>query len=158
MHCSGPSLKSYRWTYSHFARSVTICSLILSISIGESVFATVMTVSSPESSSAAEAFYPALTKALKKRKTSLGRICPVADPTARRFLEEYGAMFVADKGVVPPPVCVFISEEQVLQFQEDTGYDEATIGDTTIELQPAAMKSYLKARDEARKEGLDITP
>ncbi len=45
-------------------------------------------------------FYPALRKALKKRKTTVERICPVSDPVARRILEEYGAIFLADKKVL----------------------------------------------------------
>ena len=40
-------------------------------------------------------FYEALRKALKKRKTTVEKICPVSDPVARRILEEYGAIFLA---------------------------------------------------------------
>src|SRR5262245_20940811 len=49
-------------------------------------------------------FYDALTKALKKRKAKLETLCPNSDNVARRILEEYGAMFVATKKVLPPPV------------------------------------------------------
>ena len=103
-------------------------------------------------------FYEALSKALKKRHTKIERICPVSDPVARRVLEDYGAMFLANKKVTPPPVCVFTSEEQVSRFQEDAGYLTETVADADIELQPEAMKALLKAREEAQKEDLDITP
>jgi len=59
---------------------------------------------------------------------------------------------------LPPPVCVFTNEEQVTKFQEDAGWDVERIGFDDIELQPEAMKQLVKARKEAQKEGLDITP
>jgi hypothetical protein len=102
-------------------------------------------------------FYEVLGKSLKKRKTNLESICPSADAVARRVLEDYGAIFVAKK-VVPPPVCVFQSEEEVTAFQERAGYVTERMGYDDVELQPEAMKQLLKARDEAQKENLDITP
>ncbi|HSD45799.1 MAG TPA: hypothetical protein VLB87_04220 [Pyrinomonadaceae bacterium] len=103
-------------------------------------------------------FYEALRKALKKRKINIDSVCPPADPVARRILEEYGAVFVADKKVKPPPVCVFTTEDQVTKFQEDAGFKTEYMSYDYVELQPEALKHLLKARDEARKEGLDITP
>jgi len=103
-------------------------------------------------------FYDALAKALKKRKTKLDNICPPSDPVARRILEEYGAIFLADKKVTPPPVCIFSNEEQVTRFQDAAGFDSEVIGFDEVELQPAALKQLNKAREEAQKEGLDITP
>jgi len=103
-------------------------------------------------------FYEALAKALKKRKIKLDAICPPTDPVARRILEEYGAIYVADKKVTPPPVCIFTNEEQVTKFQEAAGVASELIGFDEIELQPEALKKLKKAREEAQKEGLDITP
>jgi hypothetical protein len=103
-------------------------------------------------------FYDVLRKALNKRKTNLENICPSSDSLSRRVLEEYGAMFLATEKVVPPPVCVFTSEEQVTKFQQDAGFSTEMIGGDQVELQPEAMKALLKAREEANKEGLDITP
>ena len=103
-------------------------------------------------------FYEALTKALKKRKTNIDLVCPQADPVARRILEEYGAVFVADKKVKPPPVCVFTNEEQVTKWQDEAGFKAEFIAYDEVELQPEALKHLLKAREDARKEGLDITP
>ena len=99
-----------------------------------------------------------LRKALKKRKTTLDSICPQSDGVARRILEEYGAIFIATRKVKTPPVCVFTSEEQVTKFQDEADYVTETVSYADIELQPEAMKALLKARDEALKEGLDITP
>ena len=103
-------------------------------------------------------FYEALAKALKKRKIKLENICPPSDPVSRRILEEYGAIFVADKKVTPPPVCIFTTEEQVTRFQDDAGFEAEVIGYDEVELQPEALKKLNKAREEAQKEGLDITP
>jgi hypothetical protein len=103
-------------------------------------------------------FYEVLRKSLKKRKTSIESICPSSDPVARRVLEDYGAIFLANKKVLPPPVCVFTSDEQVTEFQERAGYTTEMIGFDQVELQPAAMKELLKAREDAQKENLDITP
>lgn len=103
-------------------------------------------------------FYEVLRKALKKRKTNLESICPSSDTVARRVLEDYGAMFLANKKVMPPPVCVFTSDEEVAEFQERAGYASEMFGFDQVELQPQAMKELLKAREEAQKENLDITP
>ena len=103
-------------------------------------------------------FYEALAKALKKRKIKIDSVCPPSNPVARRILEEYGAIFVADKKVTPPPVCIFSNEEQVTKFQDDAGFEAELIGFDEVELQPEALKKLNKAREEAKKEGLDITP
>ena len=103
-------------------------------------------------------FYDPLAKALKKRKIKLENICPPSDPVSRRILEEYGAIFVADKKVIPPPVCIFTTAEQVTRFQDAAGFEAEVIGYDEVELQPQALKKLNKAREEARKEGLDITP
>src|ERR1700730_1507351 len=103
-------------------------------------------------------FYEILGKSLKKRKIRIENLCPTSDSVARRILEDYGAVFIASKKVMPPPVCIFSSEQEVTQFQERAGYTTERIGFDDIELQPEAMKALMKAREEAQKEGLDITP
>jgi len=117
---------------------------------------TISKVGSSESESLP--FYEALGEALKKRKLRLESICSLDDPVERRVLEDYGAMFIADRKVSCPPLCVFISENQVTRFQEVAGYRAGTVGRDTVELQPAAMAALLDACKEAQKEGLDITP
>lgn len=103
-------------------------------------------------------FYQTLTDALKKRDRTIAHICPDDDEVARRVLHDYGAIFVGIDGIHPPPVCVFTSEEQVVQFQNTAGIASTAIGDAVIELQPAALHALLNARAGAQAEGLDITP
>ena len=103
-------------------------------------------------------FYEVLSQALRKRKTDAESICPPSDAVARRVLEAYGAMFLANEKVMTPPVCVFRSADEVAQFQQRAGFASETIGFDRVELQPEAMKQLLKARQEAQKENLDITP
>lgn len=103
-------------------------------------------------------FYEVLRKALKKRKTEVDTVCPGSDAVARRILEDYGAIFIASSKVLAPPVCIFASEEEVTSFQSRAGVAAEMIGFDEIELQPEAMKHLLKARAEALKENLDITP
>jgi hypothetical protein len=106
----------------------------------------------------ASPFYQALEPALARRDLDIAAICPPDDPVARRVLHDYGAMFVASEEVMPPPLCVFSTEEQVGDFQEAAGLVAATIDGDVIELQPAAMAALLKARSVALSEGLNITP
>jgi len=103
-------------------------------------------------------FYESLERALPPRSMTLAAICPDDDAVARRVLHDYGAMFVGSANILPPPICVFSSEEQVSEFQAAAGVAAASIDDATIELQPAAMDGLLKARAQAKTEGLDITP
>ncbi len=115
-------------------------------------------LTNPNGNDEPASFYDALRKALKKRKAKLDDICPPTDSVSRRILEEYGAIFIATRKVRTPPVCVFSSEEQVTKFQDEADYITEMVSYADIELQPEAMKQLLKAREEALKEGLDITP
>lgn len=103
-------------------------------------------------------FYEALNKYLKKRKLKLEQVCPATDNVAQRVLQDYGAIYVASSKVLPPPVCFFASEAEVREFQNRAKFEGALIGEDEIELQPAALKALLKAREQANEEGLDITP
>ena len=103
-------------------------------------------------------FYKALKDALKERGMRLEEVCDRADPVAARILEDYGAVFVSDMNVLPPPVCIFRSEAEVVRFQNEARFKAAVVGGARIELQPAAMAALQAAREEARLEGLDITP
>ena len=106
----------------------------------------------------ASPYYRALTAALAGRGLPLTALCPDGDVVARRVLHDYGAIFVAADNILPPPVCVCTSEDQVDQFQKAAGWTSTTIGDATVELQPAAMSALLRARATAHEEGLEITP
>lgn len=103
-------------------------------------------------------FYRVLEEALTNRGLSVADICPPGDGIAERVLRDYGAMYVGSHKVLPPPLCVFTSEEAVLEFQKAAGWERATIDDYVIELQPVALKALLRARSAALTEGLDITP
>jgi len=103
-------------------------------------------------------FYQALEKALTLRGTTTAAVCDTTDSVSRRVLEDYGAMFLANESVLPPPVCVFKNDDEVATFHKKAGFSSTKIGGSTIELQPAAMSALLDARREALKEGLNITP
>ena len=103
-------------------------------------------------------FYLTLERVLRLRGASIDDICPPDDQVARRVLHDYGAMFVGTQDVLPPPLCVFINEDQVARFQSEAGFTAANIGEAVIELQPAAMAALLQARAAAHAEGLEISP
>ena len=103
-------------------------------------------------------FYLAFGRALRRRGMRPELLCDPADPCARRLLSEYGAMFVAADTVAVPPVCVFRDEGEVSSFQQQAGVSAADFDGVTIELQPAALAALVAARDDARREGLDISP
>ncbi len=103
-------------------------------------------------------FYVALEKTLGERGMAPDDLCSLKDTAERRILEEYGAMFIADKSVVVPPACIFSSEAEVLEFQKKAGIDAFAFADATIELQPAALKNLLAACTEAEDAGVRISP
>ena len=104
-------------------------------------------------------FDEALLTALARRGAAASRVmCDGRDPVARRILNEYGAVFMASGGVLPPPVCIFTGAEEVESFQRAARPEAREIGGVRIELQPAAMRALISAREEALAEGLDITP
>jgi len=106
----------------------------------------------------ASSFYAALRRAMDRLGRQIDDICPAGDQVARRVLHDYGAIFIGSDKILPPPVCVFSSEDEVARFQKAAGRAAATIGGGLIELQPAAMTALLQARAAARAAGLDITP
>src|SRR5215213_9682527 len=103
-------------------------------------------------------FDEALSTALARRGTASRVTCDGRDPVARRILDEYGAVFFASGGATPPPVCIFAGAEEVESFQRAATASAQEIGGVRIELQPAAMRALVAAREEALAQGLDITP
>jgi len=90
---------------------------------------------------------------------SLFEACPVAeDLGAETVLREYGAIFVANRGVLIPLRCVFPDESEVSAFHSRLKAVTQNIGGVTITLQEPAMTALVAARSEARAKGLDITP
>jgi len=70
-----------------------------------------------------------------------------------RLQSEYGAVLKAQNGVVLPPRGMFSSDEEVAHWRANV---EISGGDYV--LQTAAAEALSAAREEARKQGLDITP
>lgn len=103
-------------------------------------------------------FYKVLNKILPQRNLEKANICDENDFVQLRLLNEYGAVFIVSEAVEPPPVCIFTDTKAVEDFQQGIFKAGAEIGETYIELQTIAMEQYKKARDEALKKNLDITP
>ncbi len=74
------------------------------------------------------------------------------------LLREYGAVFVARGGAVPPPRVMFRDEAEVSQYQSSLKTSKRRLGPHTIELQSAAMDALDQAVRQARAAGLTITP
>ncbi len=104
------------------------------------------------------AFYTTLETTLKSRNQTLSQICDENDSVSSRILREYGAIFVAAYGVLPPNNCVFTSSAEVEAFQSTIQISSEEVNKSKIELQSTAMQNYLAARDEAQRENLDIRP
>ncbi|HTH51338.1 MAG TPA: hypothetical protein VL501_05370 [Pyrinomonadaceae bacterium] len=81
-----------------------------------------------------------------------------SDETGQLLLREYGALFVAREGAVPPRKVIFRDDADVLRFQGSVEVGSKVLGGRTVELQRAAMESLAEAIDEARKARLSITP
>jgi LAS superfamily LD-carboxypeptidase LdcB len=80
------------------------------------------------------------------------------DPVGQKMLKEYGAMFVAKNGAVPPPKVVFNNEAEVSSWQSGISKSSESIGGATVELQTPAMKALKEAIADAKQNGADITP
>ena len=80
------------------------------------------------------------------------------DDAGKLLLREYGAVFVARNGALPPKKVVFRDEADVTAFQSKLSTSSATIGGYRIELQSPAMTALKEAIDEARSSHLSISP
>jgi hypothetical protein len=79
------------------------------------------------------------------------------DPVQARVLADYGAIFVARNGVVPPPTVLFSSDDETDSWQASVPTRRERLGQYTVELQTPAMEALLAAREDARARGLDIS-
>jgi hypothetical protein len=112
----------------------------------------------------AKSFLDELEKRLSKitlrdgTKLTVERFCPQGNIVTRRILSEYGAIFVGDGEY--RALCYFTDENHLQTVQRDilAGSEPKIIGGVRIELQPAAMDALLGAIEEARRQGLAITP
>ena len=80
------------------------------------------------------------------------------DSVALRLLSEYGSIFAAADMVRLPSRCFFENEKQVSDFHRLSPSSSVVIGGVTIELQTAAVEALIKARSDAEKVWLRITP
>jgi len=74
------------------------------------------------------------------------------------LLREYGAVFVARGGAVPPDRVVFTDEEEVARFQQQLDVGQEMIGGFLMELQAPAMAGLRDAIAEAKSRELSISP
>lgn len=85
------------------------------------------------------------------------KVCPTKTSfVARKVFEEYGAIFMAEN-VVYSDGCI-LSETSADYFQTTAGQQTESIDGIVITLQVSAMKAFLKAREEAAKVRLSISP
>lgn len=103
-------------------------------------------------------YYRALAPALARRGMQMDSFCDINDEVARRILEDYGAIYMAQDEITVPPVCMFTTGAAVREFQNDARFTTAVVSGVKIELQPAAMRDLQAAVDEARAAGTRITP
>lgn len=80
------------------------------------------------------------------------------DTVGNRMMREYGAVFAAKNGVVPPKTVVFKDEAAVSAWQAGIAASRETIGGFSVELQTPAMNALKEAIREARQNNLNITP
>jgi hypothetical protein len=96
-----------------------------------------------------ETFYKYVPElALKQSRESVGS----------RLIGEYGAIFAAGGGAVPPDRLIFRDESAVAQFQQTVDIGTIVFGEITIELQAAASEALKQAADEAANAKLSISP
>ena len=80
------------------------------------------------------------------------------DEAGNILFREYGAVFVARNGVVPPNKVFFDDETEVQEFQKSIDTKTEKLSGINIELQKNAMRALEKAVKEAQEEGLSISP
>ena len=89
----------------------------------------------------------------------LAEICDVdKDVVAARVFADYGAIFLAGNGVLPPNKCFFKNVVEAYTYQARTSSKIAMLGGIEIELQETAMNALLEAEKEAAEKNLRITP
>lgn len=103
-------------------------------------------------------FIASLNAALSGRGIQASTFCNTSDSTELRILMEYGAVFLADRSVSIPSRFMFNNETEVSAFQSSLRITRKRIGNTTIELQAAAMTALDAAIAEASAANLRITP
>jgi hypothetical protein len=104
-------------------------------------------------------FKEAVENKLKNyQNVTLEKICPIeTDSTAQRIFSEYGAIFISNETTLPAR-CIFSSEAELQDYQVRASPQTEILDGTIVILQKPAMEALLKARKEAAKKNLRISP
>lgn len=81
-----------------------------------------------------------------------------SDAVGQRILKEYGAVFVAKGGAIPPNKIIFKNEREVSAFQSKITKTKENINGIELELQTPAMEKLKAAIKKALQNNLTITP
>lgn len=88
----------------------------------------------------------------------LDEVCRLEDPIEGRVFREYGAVFIAGQGSVPPSRCAYSNTLEVAAFQATLPLRTERVGGVKLTLQAPAMADLLAAVTEAKSVHLRITP
>jgi hypothetical protein len=80
------------------------------------------------------------------------------DKVGQRMLREYGAVFAAAGGAVPPDRLIFRDQQEVKKFQDQVEIGCIDFEGVRIELQVPAAAALNRASSQANAMGLCITP
>ena len=80
------------------------------------------------------------------------------DDAGELLFREYGAVYVAQNGIVPPKKVFFNDEAEVQEFQATVETESEKLGGIKIELQKPAMRALEAAVKAAKKQGVSISP
>ncbi|MGH9821286.1 MAG: hypothetical protein ACRD43_14060, partial [Pyrinomonadaceae bacterium] len=81
-----------------------------------------------------------------------------SDAVGNRLMKEYGSVFVARGGTIPPSTVVFRDDNAVSTFQAGLSRASEKVGGVSIDLQAPAMKALKEAAADATQNGVSITP
>ncbi len=79
------------------------------------------------------------------------------DETGNLLLHEYGSVFIARNGAIPPSKVIFVDDKDVKSFQTSVVTSSRNVGGPRIQLQKAAMDALGDAMAEATAAGLSIS-
>ena len=84
------------------------------------------------------------------------------DELGWRVLADYGSVYAAQGGVIPPPTVQFANEAETAAWQAGLAIERFDFGEEKygnfVELQARAMTAYKEAREEVETIGLSLTP
>jgi hypothetical protein len=93
------------------------------------------------------------------QRIAFDSVCSIErNPLERRVFFEYGSIFISTTDVRLPLTCIFSDRDEVSQFQSRLKTKKLEFGETEIELQSPAVEQLDRARLEATRQGLRITP